>query len=179
MSRLCWRFVDGTSWKVKWRGQNSKDALKLLVITLLLPVPLQSSLVVTTGFFLIWRQKSWKAISDGCWGAISAWTHVLLICGLCGLCIIEHCQFSMLLHSVKCLRGEPRPRNVVSHNQKFCSSKPCRYSLEVLFPSLVTSSCFLFMRWECLLLILPISRKTNWETDVFIMPGIRRDSRYR
>ena len=79
----------------------------------------------------------------------------------CGLCIIEHCQFSMLLHSVKCLRGEPRPRNVVSHNQKFCSSKPCRYSLEVLFPSLVTSSCFLFMRWECLLLILPISRKAN------------------
>lgn len=71
------------------------------------------------------------------------------------------CRFSMLLHSVKCLRGGPRPRNVVSHNQKFYSSKPCRYSLEVLFPSLVTSSCFLFMRWECLLLILPISRKAN------------------
>ena len=49
--------------------------------------------------------------------------------------------------------------------EKRCISQseilPCRYSQEVLFPSLVTSSCFLFMRWECLLLILPISRKAN------------------
>ena len=43
-----WDFVKGEVERAKQQGR-----FKVLVITLLLPVPLQSSLVLTTGFFLI------------------------------------------------------------------------------------------------------------------------------